>query len=205
LGDNVKEKEKIAQKIVNDFISESASLALGSGSTVFYIGKQLVDQKTTIKGLITNNVHLLWYLSRHPPAYQCKSTAGQLDSKYQELVGKDAAKSFNDFKASLVIVSFAFLTPDLCLGTWEDSETPVVEELLTIGRHTRTVIIAMDHSKINPPSGTAMIRLKERSVEDRSKYRFVVDNNLRDDQRETLRGMTELGITVEYVNNEEIL
>jgi DeoR family glycerol-3-phosphate regulon repressor len=139
---NADAKARIAQQVAN-LIPDDASVALGIGTTMEAIAKQLLTKKGL--KIITNNLNVASIFFQHSDC-QVLVSGGQLRPQDQDLVGDQAVQFFNSFYVDFAVVSVGALDIERGLMDFDLENTAITQSLLDNAQHK---ILAADESKWN--------------------------------------------------------
>jgi len=98
-----KEKETLAEYVVDHLIEDGMLLYMEAGTTAFQIGKKLVEREKNVE-IITNNLPLMLYLARHS-SISCSLVAGRYSRKHAAIVGDKAGQSIEQETADVSILT----------------------------------------------------------------------------------------------------
>jgi DeoR family transcriptional regulator, glycerol-3-phosphate regulon repressor len=118
-------------------------LMLGTGSTVARLAQRLND----LKGLqvMTNNLHAVQALCDHADC-ELLMAGGRVRQRDQDVIGGDALRFFQRYRADVGIVSVGLMDRDGGLYDYNDDEVMAREALL---RQCRQRILLIDSSKFD--------------------------------------------------------
>jgi len=139
---NAQEKELIAQRIAS-FIPDNASVALGIGTTVEAIAKQLRPKKGL--KIITNNLNVASIFFRKSDI-EVLVSGGDLRPADQDLIGEQTVQFFNNFHVDFAIVSVGSLDIQRGLMDFDRDNACITQAILNNAEHK---ILAADMSKWN--------------------------------------------------------
>ncbi len=138
---NREEKLRIA-KAVKLMISEGDTLMLDSGTTTYYVAREIAHIKNLT--IVTNSLQVAQELS-----YQSNINVillgGSLDPRYQFTFGDDALNQLKKYKADKMIIAVDGVSVSSGLTTYHYLEAEVSRQMST--RANRTIAVA-DYSKI---------------------------------------------------------
>ena len=139
---NAQEKELIAQRIAS-FIPDHSSIALGIGSTVEAIAKQLRPKKGL--KIITNNLNVASIFFQQSDI-EVLVSGGNLRPADQDLIGEQTIQFFNRFHVDFAIVSVGSLDIQRGLMDFDLDNADITRAILNNAEHK---ILAADGSKWN--------------------------------------------------------
>lgn len=130
-------------KAIAEIIPDNASIALGIGTTMEAIAKQLLS-KQGLK-IITNNLNVA-SLFFNSSDNQVLVSGGQLRPQDQDLVGDQAIRFFNSFYVDFAIVSVGALDEARGLMDFDLDNAAITQSILS---NSKRKILAADESKWN--------------------------------------------------------
>ena len=140
--DMQKDQKKLIAKEVASFVNEGDTLMLISGTTTYYIAKELVDIKNIT--VVTNSLRIAQELSF------CKYInvillGGNLDAQYQFTYGNDAINQLQKYRADMMIASVDGISADKGITTYHYLESEVTRNMML---RSNRVVVAADCTKI---------------------------------------------------------
>ncbi|MGR0279146.1 DeoR/GlpR family DNA-binding transcription regulator [Marinomonas dokdonensis] len=138
-------KQRIADLCINK-LADFQSIFLGSGSSVAYVASQL----SVFKGIqvMTTNLHAARNLCEHP---DCELTisGGRVRMRDQDVIGGDALRFFQRYRADIGIFSVAAVNKQGQLFDFTDEEVMAREALVNYCHYR---ILVIDSSKFDTES-----------------------------------------------------
>ena len=140
--DMQKEQKKLIAKKVASFVNEGDTLMLLSGTTTYYVSKELMDIKNIT--IITNSLTVAHELSF------CKYInvillGGNIDAQYQFTYGDDAVSQLQKYRADMMIASVDGISADKGITTYHYLESEVTKQMM---QRSNRVLVAADYTKI---------------------------------------------------------
>lgn len=176
---NKQEKRQIA-KAVAAMISEGDTLMLDSGTTTYFVSKEIVDIKNLT--IVTNSLQIARELS-YQNNINVILLGGSLDPQYQFTYGDDAINQLKKYRADKMIIATDGVSATNGLSTYHYLEAEVSRQM--IKRANRTIVVA-DYTKIGR-EGFA-------HIDDISSINTLVTNNNAD--KEEIRLLIEENVEV---------
>lgn len=139
---NREEKIRIAKKVAS-LISESDTLMMDSGSTTFYVARELANIKNLT--IVTNSLQVAQEISYHQNNTNVILLGGNLDAAHQFTYGDDAINQLKKYKADKMIGAVDGICDESGLSTYHYLEAEVSKQMI---RRANRTIVAADYSKI---------------------------------------------------------
>nr|WP_067294708.1 DeoR/GlpR family DNA-binding transcription regulator [Marinobacterium profundum] len=135
-------KQRIA-KLCREQLTDFQRLMLGTGSTVARLAQLLRD----LKGIqvMTNNLHATQALCDHPDC-ELLMAGGRVRRRDQDVIGGDALRFFQRYRADVGVVSVGAMDRDGNLYDYNDDEMMAREAL--VGQCRRRILL-IDSSKFD--------------------------------------------------------
>jgi DeoR/GlpR family transcriptional regulator of sugar metabolism len=135
------QKQQIGKKAAS-FVNEGDTLMLLSGTTTYYVAKELLDIKNIT--VVTNSLTIAQELSF------CKYInvillGGNLDPQYQFTYGNDAINQLQKYRADMMIASVDGISADKGMTTYHYLESEVTKQMMA---RSNKVLVAADYTKI---------------------------------------------------------
>lgn len=176
---NRDEKQQIA-KAVKSMINDGDTLMLDSGTTTYFVAREMTDIKNLT--IVTNSLQVAQELS-----YQSNINVillgGSLDPRYQFTYGDDAQGQLQKYRADKMIIAVDGVSAESGLTTYHYLEAEVSRQMIT--RANRTIVVA-DHTKIAREGFAHIDSIKSIDT--------LVTNKKAD--KEELKAISNLGIEV---------
>ena len=140
---NVNHDEKLQiAKAVKNMIEDGDTLMLDSGTTTYFVARELTDINNLT--IVTNSLSVAQELS-----YQSNINVillgGSLDPRYQFTYGDDALQQLQKYRADKMIIAVDGVSAGSGLTTYHYLEAEVSRQMIT--RANRTIVVA-DYTKI---------------------------------------------------------
>jgi len=100
---SIKEKEALAEYVVDHLIEDGALIYMEAGTTAFQIGEKLIEREKNVE-IVTNNLPLVLHLARHS-SIPCNLVAGEYSRKHAAIVGDKAAQAIEGEEADISILT----------------------------------------------------------------------------------------------------
>lgn len=152
-------KEAIAEYIVENLILKrllvqegAPQLLLDAGSTAYAIARKLIEKGIENINVITNNVPVVLYLSRHSTRILCTLVGGEYSHWHAANVGGMAAQAIEGKKTPLAVLTPRGISLEVT-GTGELGIVLYSEDgrqhayKRNLARNGNDLVIALDHSK----------------------------------------------------------
>ena len=151
-GRQARAKSRIAEKLLT-IVGDGGAIGIDASSTV----QRLAAALDTVRDLtvLTNSVDSFAVLGAHP-AVTALITGGRLDPRTGSLVGPMATRSIGDVTLRRLFVSAAGIDPRF--GTTE-STLEEAEVKLALAEAARSIVVAIDSSKLGQPGSARCIPL----------------------------------------------
>jgi DeoR/GlpR family transcriptional regulator of sugar metabolism len=174
-----KEQKKIIAKKAASFVSEGDTLMLVSGTTTYYIAKELMKIRNIT--IVTNSLAIARELSF------CKYInvillGGNLDAQYQFTYGDDAVSQLGRYKADLMMASVDGISAEKGITTYHYLESEITKQMLT---RSNKVIVAADYTKIGREGFAFIDSIKNIDV-------LVTDEKAEKDELDKLSGLLDV-------------
>lgn len=157
---NPQAKEAIAEYIVENLIVKklllqegTPQLSLDAGSTAYQVARKLIEKGIENIHVITNNVPVVLYLSRHSTRILCTLVGGEFYSHWHAAnVGDEAARAIEGKKTPLAILTPRGIsleitdTGELGIALYSEDKRQHAYKR-TLARNCNDLVIALDHSK----------------------------------------------------------
>jgi len=134
------EKKRIA-KAVAELIPDHASLFINIGTTNEAISRELLQHKGL--KVITNNLNVASTLSSKED-FQITIAGGRVRSRDGGIIGEATIDFIEQFRADFGIIGISGIEEDGSLMDFDYQEVRVAQAII---KHSRSVILAVDHSK----------------------------------------------------------
>ena len=198
------EKQKLASWVARNCLKPGDDVALGSGSTVAYVGQEIIRRGMDVR-IITNNEAVLLYLSGIPDTAplptHVESTGGAFSRQRKCFYGEVALRAFQARYAAKAVVSFSGLTSEGDFLMLDTREHPIAKELMAPHEYRKSIIMPLDSQKIGYRRRfESPVSLKQIPQKARSKYLVVTVGPLTDAQREAIDNYKRLRIRVEVLD-----
>jgi len=135
------EKKRIAEEVVN-MIEENETIFLGSGSTTFYVARELIIRDDIT--VVTNSVPILHELSNNSNM-NIITVGGFLRRSELSLIGAFAEHVLRNIRVHKVIIGIRGIHPIYGLTCDHPEELVTDQQVLKISDH---ILIVADHTKI---------------------------------------------------------
>lgn len=176
---NREEKQQIA-KAVKNIIEDGDTLMLDSGTTTYFVARELTDIKNLT--IVTNSLQVAEELS-YQNNINVILLGGSLDPRYQFTYGDDAQNQLKKYRADKMIIAVDGVSVQSGLTTYHYLEAEISRQMIT--RANQTIVVA-DHTKI-AREGFA-------HIDSITSIDTLVTNKKAD--KEELTAISELGIEV---------
>lgn len=135
-------KEKIANAVAA-MIPDGASLFINIGTTTEMIATRLLNHKNL--HVVTNNIHVASILSVKED-FTVIIAAGEVRYRDGGIIGEATCDFISQFRMDYGIIGISGISADGALLDFDFREVKVSQAIL---QHTRTTILAADHSKFD--------------------------------------------------------
>ncbi|MBB1485123.1 DeoR/GlpR family transcriptional regulator [Oceanospirillum sediminis] len=137
---NLAAKERIAQELVR-MIPDGASLFINIGTTTETIAKALLNHRDL--KVVTNNIHVASILSSKED-FTVIIAAGEVRHRDGGIIGEATCDFISQFQMDYGIIGISGISKDGSLLDFDYREVKVAQAII---EHSRSVILAVDHSK----------------------------------------------------------
>lgn len=137
---NLEEKERIAREVAQ-MIPDGASLFINIGTTTETIAKALLNHKEL--KVVTNNLHVASILSSKED-FTVIIAAGEVRHRDGGIIGEATCDFISQFQMDYGIIGISGISKDGSLLDFDYREVKVAQAII---EHSRSVILAVDHSK----------------------------------------------------------
>ena len=137
---NLAAKERIAQELVS-IIPDGASLFINIGTTTETIAKALLSHRDL--KVVTNNIHVASILSSKED-FTVIIAAGEVRHRDGGIIGEATCDFISQFQMDYGIIGISGISKDGSLLDFDYREVKVAQAII---EHSRSVILAVDHSK----------------------------------------------------------
>lgn len=135
------QKKLIAKKVAS-FVNEGDTLMIISGTTTYYISKELADIKNIT--VITNSLIIAQELSFYK-YINVILLGGNLDAQYQFTYGNDTINQLQKYRADMMIASVDGISAEKGMTTYHYLESEVTKQMTL---RSNRVLVAADYTKI---------------------------------------------------------
>ena len=154
---HIKEKTAIANQIV-EYIPDGSTLFVTIGTTVEFIAKAL-ENKNNLR-VITNS-HRVANILYQNKNFEVITVGGILRPHNGGIIGPDVISFISHFRADYLITSVGAITNDGLLLDFDINEVAVVKAMI---EHSRTKIVAIDHTKFHTSAAVELGKLAQISA-----------------------------------------
>ncbi len=140
--DMQKEQKKLIAKKVASYINEGDTLMMISGTTTYYIARELINIKNIT--VVTNSLAIARELSFYSHI-NVILLGGNLDAQYQFTYGDDVLAQLSKYKADIMIASVDGISAEKGLTTYHYLESEVTKQMI---KRSNEVVVAADYTKV---------------------------------------------------------